>query len=789
MKKYDIKPVRIRFSFGSNECTTLEQFRISFSPKAVYDSFPQLLKWLGQNNNMEIKESLEANQKQLFQKDELSLFLLYSIFFHSQFETRNINNLSDLCLNWYSNPEKDTNSFKYLCKEIIGREWGFAFFLKISSTQLTGINIEEVKSQNDIYDIYKFFCAECDKFEPLKNLSDLYLYFALGFNYSSEFTVLDKKIREFEWKHDFFLDLLPNLYDSSCNNQQPIVKYSQIRLPICSSEDLFKLYDFFLHDIIDKNHVHSLIELYALFLFDYGFKSINTQNLHSEISRQKWCVSFYSNLIQELIKRNHWHNINNRFDFKKLGLSDGSVDDLFEIYSTFLNNYLLDNNINNLEDLYSFWSSDKKYVEFFTNLQEQIVKTKWGTFFLNNNVKRLLVEFNEHGDFSESKTMIDIDESHLFSFFCLHFGFYLSSNDINNISDLFITLSKDKNFTNCFDCLEKVLYQNLWGIEIVLSIYKKRKNHFKREQWLIIIKQLEKFLNEKCQKIVLAKGLGAIANIFSYKNASFYSKMDLNHNDIFKNLFLIAKYYIDDFENLNDGYNLMTKLEKDGYKKACDYLNIQRTNEYKISRSFAEKYLQWEKKEWEKKPYGDEFFVIDEKLQAMAKTLHEKWVLNTQSFIHKIASIKGGAGWERLERFVDLMRELDGKRPNIPLGYALDCSEDSFFNIFTSRDYNRDSKQRLYQVAKLKSKSYLELQFLYALLGLFYGSGRKEASVEILNSLEPYYIPAKEIVKKKNIPVSTSIDFNKLMDGTMNEYVFRDILKDYCKNLVNFVKD
>lgn len=767
MTQYGIKPIRTRFVSGKMECATISQLRSNFSPKAIYKAYPQLLKWLDQNHEREIRELLVTNEDRICKdNNQMSLFLLYKIFFGDMFKEREITDLTSLFWNWYSNSERDTKNYRYLCKEIRERPWGNHFFLNISGEYAQSQDKDNRNSQNDMFRIYCSFCEGCVFFIDIKNLSELYAYLAKSIDYLREFEVLDEQIRRHDWGNDFFIRIIPEFYILS--NDYAIVKKGNLKLPIDNRDGLFSLYDYFLHYLFEDKGIDNLLGLYIYLLFDT--ESDNSRSLYDEISKQIWRVSFFSELIKELIRLCHEDDSNNHYNINQIGLSDESADGMFSIYRYFLGTFLEDNSINNIEELYCFWSNSNSAC--FANLHDEIINTQWGESFLNNIVKRLLIDFNEVGTFSESRTMADIDEKNLLSFYKKYFGFYLSSHKIKNISDLYVGLSKDNNYKECFECLEDVLYNNMWGLEKTLTIYRDYNNLFSKDRWLTILQKLDEFLDKYHEKW----------------------SQDKEKDDIYKkNLYQIAKLFVEDFGKLRDGYERLIKLEKMKYPDALRYLKVQRNKEKVISKNFINLYAQYDRTEWEQHQQGYIIYEVDDVLKASAKSLHEKWILITQELIHQV--VTKDQAWEKLCYIVDYIRLKKNRNKKIDdftsMGYAIDENSHMFFDAFIDKKIgDRDGKERLIKVSEYCGKSFLEIRFVYALIGLsHHNSAIRQSAIEILKSIKEIYPVANRYLSYQSIPNMTeeeNYSFSKLLDGENDEHHLFVALRGFCKNMTKF---
>ena len=425
--------------------------------------------------------------------------------------------------------------------------------------------------------------------------------------------------------------------------------------------------------------------------------------------------------------------------------------------------------IDNLEDLYFWWhiKNNSGFRDCYTNLHEEIVDTKWGNEFLNGIVKRLMVEYNESINPNEARPMHLMDEKDSFAFFKKYFGYYLESHKINNISTLYLYWSKDDKYKKCFDCLESILYNNMWGVEKMLELYKTNIDYFDKEHWLSIFHQLIELHNRNLPE----------------------------NSDKWKNLYKIAKIYIEDFCKFKEGYEILLGLEKMGDDKVSSYLKQQRDKESKINKDFIKKYTQREKNDWFDYPDGHIYYESSESLKSVANTLHEKWILNTQELIHRLLSY--GDTWKKLIVVVDYMRELDDKTkktdPVFQMGYGIDGSYRIFFDAFVNKDIgDRDGYERLVAVSKYNGLSFLEIRFVYALIGLnHYGNKTRRGAMDILNSIKEIYPVAAYLLKNRSLPNYVkgggTPDLSKLINGGSDRDILNYALKIYCMNMVYYI--
>ena len=247
--------------------------------------------------------------------------------------------------------------------------------------------------------------------------------------------------------------------------------------------------------------------------------------------------------------------------------------------------------------------------------------------------------------------------------------------------------------------------------------------------------------------------------------------------------------YIEDFGKLRDGYERLIKLENMIYPDAITYLKEQRNKEKVISKDFINLYAQYDRIEWEKHQNGDISFKTDKKIESIAKTLHEKWILKTQSLIHKILSYN--SAYDKKRGFVDYMRFLkENSDPNILIGDNIDEAPDNFYYAFTydGSDTYKESYKRFHKVSEYSGNSFLEIRFVYALVGLNESNTHTEA-IGILESIKDIYPVAKDLLSKRSLPNITRQEgtvFAKLLDGATDRQAINDALKIYCRKMIYY---
>lgn len=751
--QYGIKPIRTRFVSGKMECTTISQLRTNFSPKAIYKAYPQLLKWLDQNHENEIRELLVTNKDKICKEDnQTSLFLLYSTFFHNQFKIRNINNLSDLCLNWYSNSEKDTNSYKYLYKEIKERSWGDLFFLDLLSSSWWNTNR---KSQNDLFEIYHSFCEGCDFFKNIKNLSELYVYLAKDSKFKQHFIFLDKIIRDNTWSFDFYLQLIPCLFEKKNKDEDhlTLVQLDNINLSIETEKDLCYFYNFFIGKELDFLQVKNTDDVLPN-LFFY-FKSVDKFNKNISVFRNviinaPWRIDFTCKImprIFEAIRNSPQERIH-------VGDVYLSKHDLFGVYEYFLTNYFKENDISDIYQLYYLWSADisSSINNAFLQLHNEINSTKWGIEFFNNAISKLFTSYRRSLGYSlnHSDNDFDIDEELAFDFFKKFFNNYFEKyatvNGIKNISELYVQWSLDPEYKNgnCFITLNEIMKNNIWGISRLIQLYKNNKVIFSKDKW-------KKLFEELTQK----------------------------HNKNTDHIYIIGKIYIDDFNSCIEGMKFIKRAKELGNIDAKRYLS----DYCKISEDFKKWYKIIDRDSWSNNIDGDVDYKTNDELKELANSWHEKWILATQSLIHKI--IKEDE-YFKLYNYIGLIRDFkdDDRLMNI---YPYDIKPKDFRDYFRNRGKSKDRVKNdgLMKdvVTYYKGILFVEIRFV---LGLLYRNydGYEVYGDAILKSMESVYPPARYILNEK---YGNSERINTLRNKLKID--FNEGLRYYCINMVDFMTE
>ena len=139
---------------------------------------------------------------------------------------------------------------------------------------------------------------------------------------------------------------------------------------------------------------------------------------------------------------------------------------------------------------------------YFNQLHDEIVSTTWGTKFLDEFFGEIVCAHLNVSCLSYDKCSV-LDEKTAFYFFSKHYQYYLNEKKINNISDLYICWCKDVEYKElkCFEFLDKVLKNNLWGVWKMLDIYKHHRDLYNNSKWINILTELSKCETEKRQHL------------------------------------------------------------------------------------------------------------------------------------------------------------------------------------------------------------------------------------------------------------------------------------------------
>lgn len=753
MAQYGIKPIRTRFVSGKKECTTISQLRSNFSPKAIYNAYPQLLKWLDQNHEKEIRELLVTNKDKICKEDhQTSLFLLYEIFFHDMFKERGITDLTSLCRNWYSNSERDTKNYKYLFKEIKERSWGDLFFLDLLSNSWWNTNRS---SQDDLFEIYKSFCEGCVFLKDITNLSKLYVYLAKDSKYKKNFTFLEKIIRNNKWSFDFYLQLIPCLFEKKSKDEDnlTLVQLENISLSIETEKDLCYFYNYFLGKELDflqvKNTDDVLPNLFFYFKSDDRFiKNIST--FRDVIKNASWRIDFVCKIMPRLFEAIR----NSPQEQIHVGDVYLSKHDLFGVYEYFLINYFKENNISDIYQLYYYWSADNSGIinNVFLQLHNEIYSTKYGIEFFNNAISNLFSSYRRSIGYTlnHSDNDYDIDEELAFVFFRKYFNNYFEKykfiNSIKNISELYVKWSLDSDYKkgNCFITLNEIMKNNIWGISRLLQLYNKNKKRiYSEKEWKKLFKELTK-----------------------------------KHNKDTDHIYKIGKIYIDDFNSCIEGMSFIKRAKELGNTDAKRYLE----DYCGISKDFKKWFKKIDKDDWRNNIDGGVDYKTNDNLKELANSWHEKWILATQSLIHKIINM--GDYW-KLYNYIGYIRDFKNDDRLMDI-YPYDIAPKYFIDFFRDRSQwndRVDHEDLMKDVVKYKGIMFVEIRFVLGLLYRNYKK-RKDYGNAILKSLESVYPPARYILNEK---YGNSERINTLRNKLKID--FNEGLRYYCTNMVDFMTE
>lgn len=402
MKQYNIKPIRIRFISGGVECASLTQLRNNFVPKDVKDSYPQFLKWLRQNKEEDVINGLIASKDVLNEDNQDSLFCLYSILYKEYLFDNSIEDLYELFLKWHHN-NKNNNTFIHLREEINSREWGELFFLDVVQKHIVS-QTDIVSSSSSLFEIYKDFLFDYFENKKISNLIELYIHLASKSLYKENFVFLDNTIKSQEWQTNFYLELIPHLFLPNQKNKSKQSTYnlafqtninslvntvivnsrahvsdkvkgcgsnSYILLPLenisasfKSEDETYSFYKFFLGDFLSENKYNKLSDICLYFLESY-MQNDNFKVLQEIIKTSEWKFDFTKDcfpLIVEKIQQGI-----KLCPSKHTVLSVDNVDQVFDIYKLFLEDFFRVKHLTNLKGLYEFWNSNKNNKAFKTN--------------------------------------------------------------------------------------------------------------------------------------------------------------------------------------------------------------------------------------------------------------------------------------------------------------------------------------------------------------------------------------------------------------------------------------
>ena len=773
MKQYSIKPIRIRFISGGTECASLAQLRNNFVPKDVKDSYSQFLKWLRQNNEENVINELIESKEVLEGDNNESLFKLYMILYGEVLVENNIEDLYGLCLKWHFD-KNNRVSYAHLRDEIKKREWGESFFLTVAQKHFA-IQVNNAASSQSLFEIYKEFLFDYFESAKISNLIELYIHLASQSSLKTNFVFLDNTIKSQEWQTNFYLELIPHLFLPNQKNKSKQSTYnialptyinslvstviannrtyisnkvkecstgSYMLLPIenisvsfKSEDETYNFYKFFLGDFLSEKKYNKLTDVCLYFLENY-MQNENFKVLQDIIKSSEWKFDFTKECFPLIVEKIH-QGIN-LCPTKHTFLSVDNADHVFGIYKLFLEDFFHIKHITTLKGLYELWNLNKKSKALFDQLHAAIVKSSWCTHFMNELVEDLFNTFKKNRpENSSASNAYSIDEKLFYTdFLCVYFDFYTRNRYINNISDIYTRWANDPKFCEerSFKLLDKVLKNNLWGIWCLIEIYNKHKNIFSDDRWISEFRDMVKFKNE---------------------NTHF--------------LFEIGRIYINDFKNYEEGCGLISNEVKSNNPEALSFIKQCIKKESNVSEEFKNLYIKSDKAEWEKHPDGDKDFVINKNLNEIARTLREKWILITQKLIHKIIN---ESDYGKIYELIVFMRNLEDK----PYGYFLEDNIDDFYKVFEEDSRRKVGADRLAALSLYKGDSFLEIRFLYGMLGCFYGDDLRPKGQAVIKSIENKYIPARYILDDNQ-------HHSVLDKAKFREAGFIDFIKIFCQNM------
>ena len=737
---YFIKPIRIRFMSGGVECSNLEQLRHNFSPVGVVSSISEFHRWLTQNRNEEneigtILDELITYKNSISIDSSFSIFVIYKIVFKEFIENNRIESLVDL-FHYWSVSQEYRSSFKLLKKDIKNLPWNEGFYYNLAEKE---IKEKGSLSEEQLYNVYGNYLDNDFVRSEGKDLISIYLYLAKKLDFKESFSFLEGIIRENKWHVNFFLRLIPCLFVKSIEGDDErllLPDYANLNFSLETEQGFYNIYSYFLDSELKKRKIKALPDLFFLFISNSIYKS-NFDTIHEIVKDAHWSLDFAYRTIPQLLNILHQKGDKSEIFINEMFSNDDEYK-LFSLYHFFLSGYLWKNDkICILKFLYLFWDRNKECLIYFNQLHSEIARTPWGVKFFDGFFEEIVCAHLNVSCLSYDKCLV-LDEKAAFYFFSKHYQFYLNEKKINNISDLYVCWCKDEEYKGlkCFEFLDKVLKNNLWGVWKMLDIYKHHRELYKSSEWTNILTELSKCETEKKQ-----------------------------------HLFEIGKIFIDDYSMFDEGCSILKDLYDMKMQDAISYIASCIDKENQVSEQFKESYSQLEDAEWSDAPEGRWYFKTSEDSLLATRTLREKWILITQELIHVILCENDK---NKISRFVIQMREIYN-RGHVPFGYSLDSPKE-FFSIFRREDFYKIDRGRMELVAKYDGKSFLEVRFVFGLICKNYSQYSNEGD-EILKSISSYYKPAHYLLNENDTHlILDKMEFRKKVKWNLN-----NALKEYCK--------
>lgn len=745
-KFYFIKPIKIRFVSGGTECSTLEQLRRVFSPHDVIASFSQLNKWLGQIGEGEVKTELNKIIKEFkFVDDNIilvntpsSFYSLYKVFFKKSFTDDKIFDLIELFIKWHNKQYLKSN-YQYLYETISKQSWGEQILYYVAERAIHK-NRGSFHSEDLLFKEYQKFLDKNLENNNIHCLSDLFLHFGKDSSSRSHFESLNKTVRYYNWSAPFFLNLIPQLFETH-EEKVCLVQLENSSFSLSNEDSVLSIYDYFLDNICHEKGISDLSELYLIFLREKQFKK-NFIVLQKIISEAEWGLDFVCNheLIPKIIQTINQvprASLNDSFSTK-------DEKELFQLYSSLIDSYLKKRSITSLTELYLTWDRHHNSEQYFVQLHNEIQKLPWGNEFMNRIFYSIFKKWSDnHGKRSEesSEASYIMDEESLIGFYTRYFSKHIDKGSkIPVLISLYTKWSHDKehNLKYCFLYLSKALKNNLWGVSLMLRLYESDRVSYKektKEEWFLRLIELSQCKTDEVSHLVQ-----------------------------------IGKYLIEDYRSFEKGLELLEKAESQGVSGVHDYKEMIRVKESLVSDAFISLYQKLDEDKWN---CDTDFFKQDDILVSKASSLKEQWILRAQITIHYIYN----NAYDMIDKFVDSMRILGKLKER---GYGLEPPY-VFYNIFERTDWKRVCKERMNAVAEYKGDSFIEIRFVFALICIT-NSKYSENGWMIMKSLNDLYIPARYLLNEEvHNPILDKLKFRLLVKENV-----REALKEYCKVMVLF---